>query len=71
MSRHRLVSMFLSLALGNALLAGCGDSHALGCSICVDITLDAMRLLRDGRTVPEIKAYVDATYARYGPSNMP
>lgn len=47
------------------------DSHALGCSICVDITLDAMRLLRDGRTVPEIKAYVDATYARYGPSNMP
>jgi hypothetical protein len=47
------------------------DTHALGCSICVDITLDAMRLLKDGKTVPEIKAYVDATYARYGPSNMP
>lgn len=47
------------------------DEHALGCSICVDITLDAMRLLKEGRTVPDIKAYVDATYARYGPSNMP
>jgi hypothetical protein len=47
------------------------DPHALGCSICVDITQDAMRLLRDGKSVPEIKAYVDQTYAKYGPSNMP
>ncbi len=47
------------------------DNHALGCSICVDITQDAMRLLKDGQTVPEIKAYVDQTYAKYGPSNMP
>ena len=38
------------------------DNHALGCSICVDITQDAMRLLKEGKTVPEIKAYVDATY---------
>lgn len=47
------------------------DSHALGCGICVDITQDAIRLLREGKSVTEIKAYVDATYARYGPSNMP
>ena len=47
------------------------DTHALGCSICVDITQDAMRLLQQGKTVPEIKAYVDQTYAQYGPSNMP
>ncbi len=47
------------------------DPHALGCSICVDITQDTMRLLREGKTVPEIRTYVDATYARYGPSNMP
>jgi hypothetical protein len=46
------------------------DSHALGCSICVDITQDAMRMLKDGKTVPEIRAYVDQTYAKYGPSNM-
>ncbi len=47
------------------------DSHALGCSICVDITQDAMRLLKQGKTVPEIKTYIDQTYAQYGPSNMP
>jgi len=47
------------------------DNHALGCSICVDITQDAMRMLKDGKTVPEIKAYVDQTYAKFGLSNMP
>jgi hypothetical protein len=47
------------------------DNHAIGCSICVDITLDAMRLLDEGQSTAEIKAYVDSTYARYGPSNMP
>ncbi|HSM71933.1 MAG TPA: PCYCGC motif-containing (lipo)protein [Anaerolineales bacterium] len=47
------------------------DNHALGCSICVDITLDAMRLTREGKSPPEIKAYVDTTYAKYGTSNMP
>ena len=46
------------------------DGHALGCSICVDITLDAMRLLKEGKSVPEIRAYVDDTYSRYGTSNM-
>ena len=47
------------------------DNHALGCSLCVNITQDTMRLLKEGKTVPEIKAYVDATYAKYGTSNMP
>ncbi len=47
------------------------DSHALGCSICVDITQDVMRLLRQGQTPKQIRAYVDQTYSRYGPSNMP
>ena len=47
------------------------DGHALGCSICVDITQDTMRLLEQGQTLPEIRAYVDQTYARFGPSNMP
>jgi len=47
------------------------DTHALGCSICVDITQDTMRLLKQGKSVPDIKAYIDQTYAQYGPSNMP
>jgi hypothetical protein len=47
------------------------DLHAVGCSICVDITRDAMRLLEDGRSLPEIRAEIDRTYAPFGPSNMP
>ena len=46
------------------------DAHALGCSICVDITRDAMRLTRQGESPQQIKAYVDKTYSRFGPSNM-
>ncbi len=47
------------------------DGHALGCSICVDITQDAMRMLDEGKTTAEIHTYVDQTYSRFGPSNMP
>jgi len=47
------------------------DTHALGCSICVDITQDVMRLLRRGETVQDIRSYIDQTYSKYGPSNMP
>ncbi|HSM71910.1 MAG TPA: PCYCGC motif-containing (lipo)protein [Anaerolineales bacterium] len=47
------------------------DNHALGCSICVDITQDVIRMLRDGKSPQDARAYVDATYAKYGPSNIP
>lgn len=47
------------------------DSHALGCSICVDITQDVMRMLKDGKSPLDARAYVDATYSKYGPSNIP
>lgn len=47
------------------------DNHALGCSICVDITQDVMRMLREGKSTQEARAYIDATYAKYGPSNIP
>ena len=47
------------------------EAHALGCSICVDITQDSMRLLKDGKSAAEIRAYVDQTYSQFGPSNMP
>jgi hypothetical protein len=46
------------------------DTHALGCSICVDITQDVMQLLKEGKTLPEIKTTIDQTYSKYGPSNM-
>ena len=44
------------------------DNHALGCSICVDITQDTMRLLDEGKSVAHIYDYVDATYSRFGPA---
>lgn len=47
------------------------DQHALGCTICVDITQDVMRLLREGKSLQEARSYIDATYSRYGPSNIP
>ena len=47
------------------------DDHALGCSICIDITQDVMRLLKDGKSPQDARAYVDATYSKYGPSNIP
>jgi hypothetical protein len=47
------------------------DNHALGCSICVDITQDVMRILREGKSPQDARAYVDATYSKYGPSNIP
>ena len=47
------------------------DTHALGCSICVDITQDAMRYRGQAKTTSEIWALIDQTYSQYGPSNMP
>jgi len=47
------------------------DNHALGCSICVDITQDVMRLLKEGKSPQDARAYIDATYSKYGPSNIP
>lgn len=47
------------------------DEHALGCSICVDITQDVMRMTRDGRAPPQIRTTILNTYSRFGPSNQP
>lgn len=47
------------------------DNHALGCSICVDITQDVMRLSREGKSPQEARTYIDNIYSKYGPSNIP
>ena len=47
------------------------DNHALGCSICVDITQDVMRILREGKSPQQTRAYIDTTYSKYGTSNIP
>ena len=47
------------------------EDHALGCSICVDIVHDTMRMLREGKDLHQVRTAIDQTYSRYGPSNMP
>lgn len=47
------------------------DNHALGCSICVDITQDVMRMLREGKSPQDARTYVDTTYSKFGLSNIP
>lgn len=44
------------------------DQHASGCGVCVDITQDVMRMMREGHKPIEIRAYIDANYSQYGPS---
>jgi hypothetical protein len=46
------------------------DQHALGCSICVDITQDVMKMTAAGKTPAEIRQSIDQTYSQYGPSNL-
>ena len=43
------------------------DLHALGCSICVDITQDVMKMTRDGKPPKEIRAAIDQTYCTVRP----
>jgi hypothetical protein len=30
-----------------------------------------MRLLKEGKSAQEARAYIDTTYSKYGPSNIP
>lgn len=47
------------------------DSHALGCTICVDITRDVMKMTSEGVPQADIFTSIDSVYSQYGPSNMP
>jgi hypothetical protein len=46
------------------------DTHALGCSLCVDIAQGVMKLSREGKSPQEIRAATDQNFSQYGPSNM-
>jgi hypothetical protein len=46
------------------------DQHALGCSLCVDITQDVIRLSKEGKSPGGIRDFIVATYARFGPPNQ-
>jgi hypothetical protein len=44
------------------------DIHAENCGICVEITQDVMRLQAEGKTLPQIRAYIDSVYSERGPA---
>ncbi len=46
------------------------DDHAMGCSICVDIAQDVMRMTAEGREPGAIRADIVAAYSKFGPSNQ-
>lgn len=46
------------------------DPHALGCSLCVDISQDVMKMTRDGKSPPDIRAAILSTYGKFGPPNQ-
>lgn len=46
------------------------DDHALGCSVCVDIAQDVMRLSREGKSPADIRAAIVAAYSQFGPPNQ-
>ncbi|MBI5035048.1 MAG: hypothetical protein HZB51_31375 [Chloroflexi bacterium] len=46
------------------------DEHALGCSLCVDISQDVMKLTRDGKSPPDIRTAIVSTYSQFGPPNQ-
>jgi hypothetical protein len=46
------------------------DNHALGCSLCVDIAQDVVKMTRDGKSPADIRQAVLSTYSSYGPANQ-
>jgi hypothetical protein len=46
------------------------DEHALGCSLCVDITQDVKRLTAAGKAPADIRSFIVATYSKFGPPNQ-
>ncbi len=46
------------------------EDHALGCSLCVDISQDVMRMTGEGKSPQDIRAAILAAYSKFGPPNQ-
>jgi hypothetical protein len=46
------------------------DQHALGCSLCVDIAQDVLRLSKEGKSPGDIHGFIVGNYSRFGPPNQ-
>ncbi len=43
------------------------DSHGAGCDMCVGIALDTKAMIEEGRSLRDIRAYIDSQYGSMGP----
>lgn len=46
------------------------DDHALGCSLCVDIATDVMKMTGEGKSPTDIRQQIVSTYSKFGPPNQ-
>jgi Protein of unknown function with PCYCGC motif len=46
------------------------DDHAMGCSICVDIATDVMKMTGEGKSPATIRQQIVNTYSKFGPANQ-
>jgi hypothetical protein len=46
------------------------DDHAMGCSICVDIAQDVMKMTEEGKTPTDIREQIVGSFSKFGPSNQ-
>ena len=46
------------------------DDHAMGCSLCVDIATDVMKMTGEGKTPADTRQQIVATYSKFGPANQ-
>ena len=46
------------------------DDHAMGCSICVDIATDVMKMTGDGKSPAAIRQQIVVTYSKFGTANQ-
>ena len=46
------------------------DDHAMGCSLCVDIATDVMKMTDEGKSPANIRQQIVTTYSKFGPANQ-
>ena len=46
------------------------DDHAMGCSLCVDIATDVMKMTGEGKSPAEIRQQIVSNYSKFGPANQ-
>jgi len=42
----------------------------MGCSICVDIAADVMKMTGEGKSPADIRQQIVATFSKFGPANQ-